>query len=109
MLLNSNMATRDIPLTNFQFLYDSFHRSEAEVTGTGIMGIGSDGVLRKFEHDRVSKNLDEELSRCSQSESPQQFALHVSALAESYEENKSTPVSYVLSFYSVVFAGKRRE
>eukprot|EP00826_Nyctotherus_ovalis_P038457 TRINITY_DN3603_c0_g1_i1.p2 TRINITY_DN3603_c0_g1~~TRINITY_DN3603_c0_g1_i1.p2 ORF type:complete len:104 (+),score=16.55 TRINITY_DN3603_c0_g1_i1:119-430(+) len=103
------MAIRDIPLTNFQFLYDSFHRSEAEVTPSGIMGIGSDGVLRKFEHDRVSKNLDEELSRCSQSESPAKFALHVSTLSESYEENKSIPVSYILSFYSVAFAGKCRE
>jgi len=94
---------RDIPLTNFQFLYDSFHRPETEVVQTGIMGIGSDGVLRKFEHDRTSKKLDEDLSRCAQNEPPERFAQRVSMLSESYEDNKSTSVAYILCFYTVIF------
>ena len=95
------MVSNEMPLTNFQFLYDSFHRTDNDDIPAQFIGLEDDGTIRKFEHDVISKKLDEELSQYSKTEPPEKFSERISSLTKKYEDNENKAIKYVLYFYKV--------
>ena len=91
-------------MTNFKFLYDTFHRPGNNMlysADTQIVGISPDGSITKFEHDETSKVLDEELAILSAKTAPSKFLAHVAHLISVYEKTATNSLKYVLCFYRV--------
>jgi len=92
-------------LNNFGFLYDTFHCPQQNlIKNSDLISLDGDGKIIKFEHDTISKSLDEELSRSSESETPEQFKDHIEKISILYENNNSPQINYIFSFYQVFFS-----
>ena len=95
--------TKSVP-NSFDSLYATIKKPISEIFGSNgeLLAYDQLSFLKTFAHDEHSKELEQELSKISQTQNAQQLLLALSNLLVTFSPTLTDPVKYVLCFYKVL-------
>lgn len=66
-----------------------------------MVGLTKDGELRQFEHTKVSRDIENDLSQYAKSRNVAMLETKIASYYKVYKDDLNEPAKYILSFYKV--------
>lgn len=90
--------------SNFDVFYDSFHQPLANaIPNNGeLVGISKNGELKRFEHTKASREVEEDLAQYAAAKNSSMLETKIVLYLKQHKDELTDSLKYILSFYKVL-------